>query len=70
MSTGNVTELPARVSDEDRAKQVREKLKPMLEQVAAVLNEAQKDGLTVNFTLNKDAYGRFGAIAVDVVRPL
>jgi hypothetical protein len=49
---------------------VRAELAPLLSQVAHVMNMARDHGLTVNFNIGMDQWGRRVVGPVDVTRPL
>lgn len=57
-------------TDADKAKEYRERLRPLLEHAAQVVNEAQRDGLVINFALGRDAYGLLRVQDIQIARPL
>lgn len=62
--------LPIVKSDRDRAAEARAALRPLLEQCAEILNASARDGITVNFQMARDGYGRWTPGTIDCVKPL
>lgn len=62
--------LPTQPSDRDRAVDYRGRLAPLLEQAAAVLNEAAREGIEISFQMPRDQYGRWAIPTINVVRVL
>lgn len=46
------------ITDAEKAAGFKSKLDPLLAQVAAIIDEANKEGFIVNIAINKDQYGR------------
>lgn len=57
-------------NDAERATDYRTRLRPLLEQVAAIVYEARKEGFIVGFALAPDQYGRTQVGNIDVTKPL
>lgn len=62
--------LPTQPSDRERASDYRARLAPVLEQAAAILNEAAGEGIDVSFQMPRDQYGRWTVPQINVVRVL
>jgi hypothetical protein len=62
--------MPPVESEKEKAAKVRAAIRSLLEQCAAVMNEAQKDGINVTFAMSRDAYGRWMPGSIDCVKPL
>ena len=62
--------LPTQLSDRDRAADYRARLGHVLEQAAAILNEAAREGIEVSFQMPRDQYGRWTVPQINVVRVL
>lgn len=62
----NVTSLR---TDQMVADATREKLNPLLKEVCNILDEARAAGLTVNFAVAQDSFGRFRP-DITIVKPL
>lgn len=57
-------------SDVERAADLRAKVRPLLEQVCAVLGEANRDGMVIVFNLAPDQFGRQSIQNLTVHKPL
>lgn len=57
-------------SDAEKAAAYRERLRPLLQQVADVITEARREGLIVNFNIAPDEFGRAQVGNIGVTRPL
>ena len=55
-------------SDEKTAEYYRQRLKPMLDQIALVMNEARGDGFWVEFGIPSDNFGRYVPTAITLVK--
>lgn len=66
----NLTVLQSRPTDAELAKGYREALTPLLERIAALMNEADRNGLDVRFSINRDAFGRWCVQPIGIVRVL
>lgn len=73
---GQETEKPAAevvsigVNDKERAADLRLRLAPLVEEIAKIMAEGQRDGLKVSFQIQIDTFGRPMPTLVDVVRML
>ncbi len=52
------------------AKELRDRATPLLEQVCELMNDARRQGLTLNFQLGTDGFGRSRVASLDIVKPL
>lgn len=68
--TGAVLHVVPSKTDEDLAREVREELRPLLEDACEVMNRAIAHGLDVTFMVNRDQHGRMRIASITVVRPL
>lgn len=57
-------------TDADVAQNIRDEIRPVLEQLAAILNRGKAHGLIVSFTMQQDQYGRATVTEPSIVRPL
>ena len=57
-------------TDIAKAERYRNSLRTPLTTVASFINEAQKDGLLINFQIGRDQFGRAYVQDISVVRPL
>ena len=57
-------------TDAERAADLRNKLRPILEQACEIITAARRDGLIISFNLSPDQYGVTRVMALDVVKPL
>lgn len=62
--------IDGKESDAQKAESYRNKLRPILEQAAAVMNEASKDGLVLGWNVGRDAVGFARVSMIEVVRHL
>lgn len=62
--------IPIKLSDKERAEQLRGQLRPLLEQACEIISDARRDGLVVTFNLGPDQYGNQRVSALDILRPL
>ena len=56
--------------DADVARELREELRPLLDQVLAVQNKAQRAGLQLGFQIARDNFGRNFVQTIEVIKPL
>ena len=56
--------------DTEAAADARAKLTPLLEQVAAIMNDIERDGLRIGWQIGRDSFGRQRLLTIDVSRPL
>jgi hypothetical protein len=57
-------------TDAERAKQARDNLRPLLEQVCEMLQEIKKGGIIATFNLSPDQFGNYRVQQIDVTKPL
>lgn len=57
-------------TDAERAADIRAKLTPILEQAAAIVGEARREGLIITFNISPDQFGRSRIQALDITKPL
>ncbi len=60
----------SRVTDADKAKAYREELVPLLEQVAAIVTRASRDGIRIGFSINPDQFGVQRIAQLDMMKSL
>ena len=63
----NVTHLR---TEQQKADDIRAAMRPLLEQIAAIMTAANRDGLKVGFAINSDSFGRFLAPNVEITKAL
>lgn len=57
-------------SDADKATAYKESVRPLLMQVAKLVEEARKDGMVITFGMGQDQFGREAITYLNVVKPL
>jgi hypothetical protein len=65
-----VIEFVAGKTDADLAAEFRAELRPLVEQIAKIMERARRHGLNTGFAITWDAYGRAIVQQIDVTRPL
>lgn len=60
----------AKLSDKDRAEQLRTQLRPLLDQACDLITQARREGLVITFNLGPDQYGIQRVAALDILKPL
>lgn len=66
---GGATFAP-KISDKDRAEQLRAQLRPLLDQACELITTARREGLVITFNLGPDQYGIQRVAALDILKPL
>jgi hypothetical protein len=56
--------------DPELAAELRADLRPLLEQIAAIMSKARRNGLNVAWAITWDQFGRPVIQTIDVMRPL
>lgn len=68
---GKISELPPNKTDAEKAKAYREEIRPLLEQVGAIVERARRtDGLIIQFSMGADSFGREQVTGLNVTKPL
>lgn len=67
---GTVATFPVVPTDKERADAIRTKLQPLLEQLVATFNDAERDGLIVTFNIGRNQYGRHAVQNIAISKPL
>lgn len=62
--------LQTQMTDTQKAEGYRERLKPILEQAAAIVTEARREGLMIGFNLMPDQFGIQRVGDISVTKPL
>ena len=57
-------------TDVERAAELRALATPLLQQLCTIMDDARRDGLTLNFGIGADSFGRHTVNALTVVKPL
>jgi hypothetical protein len=70
MSEPNLRTIEGTKSDADKAKEYKAELRTRLEEVCAILNRANADGLVLGFNITRDGFGRNVIGALDATKPL
>lgn len=70
MQMSEVAQLVPTKSDAETAAEIRKDLRPLLEQVANIMADARRKGLTVGWAIAFDQHGRPQINSIDVTKPL
>lgn len=62
--------LIAGKTDAETAAEFRSALRPLLEQIAAIMADARRKGMNVGWAIAFDQYGRPQITSIDVTKPL
>lgn len=65
-----VVELPSVETDQQKADRFKAEMKPIAEALAALMTAAERDGMRIEFSINRDAFGRQVVQSVSVVKVL
>ena len=68
--TDNVLTLQTGKSDADRAAEYRARIDPLLRQVAAIMEEAKRDGLSISWAIQANSFGTIMHQRTEIVKPL
>ncbi len=58
------------VTDTDKARDIRAKMMPLLDELLIIMNDAKNAGLIISFNIGQDQWGRVKLTDINIVRPL
>jgi hypothetical protein len=66
----NVSDIPVRKSDTEKAQELKEAMLARLKEVCAVMQEARDSGLEITFNIAPNAYGKLAVAGLAVSKML